>query len=305
VRLATAAAGIRYAGRTDVLYAAFDQGAAVAGVFTRSRCPSAAVDWCRENLGVGSARALVVNSGNANAFTGLRGREAVALTAEIAGRAASCEPGQVFVASTGVIGEPLDGHKFEGVLAACEERATEGAWHDAARAIMTTDTFPKLATRTVRLGDTEVAINGFAKGAGMIAPDMATMLAFLFTDAPITAPALQTLLARGADKSFNCVTVDGDTSTSDTLLMFATGAAAPRGAPLIGEAGDRRLAAFRAALDEVLVDLAQQVARDGEGGAQIRHRAGDGRDEPKIGPPHRALDRQFAAGQDRYRRRGR
>jgi len=265
VRLATAEAGIRYKNRTDVLYAAFDQGAAAAGVFTRSKCPSAAVDWCRENLGVGSARALVVNSGNANAFTGMKGRESVALTAAIAARAAGCEPGQVFLASTGVIGEPLDASKFEGVLAACEERAREESWLDAGRAIMTTDTFPKLATRTVRLGDAEVTINGLAKGAGMIAPDMATMLAFLFTDAPVTKPVLQGLLARGAEKSFNCVTVDGDTSTSDTLLMFATGSAAGAGAPTIGEAGDRRLAAFRAALDEVLVDLAQQVARDGEG----------------------------------------
>ena len=265
VRLATAEAGIRYKGRTDVLYAVFDQGAAVAGVFTRSKCPSAAVDWCRENLAVGSARALVVNSGNANAFTGLKGRESVALTAEIAGRAAGCEAGQVFVASTGVIGEPLDARKFEGVLQACESRAREDGWLAAAKAIMTTDTFPKLATRTVRLGEAEVTINGFAKGAGMIAPDMATMLAFVFTDAPLAKPVLQTLLARGAEKSFNCVTVDGDTSTSDTLLMFATGAAAATGAPTIHEAGDRRLAAFRTALEEVLVDLAQQVARDGEG----------------------------------------
>jgi glutamate N-acetyltransferase / amino-acid N-acetyltransferase len=265
VRLATAEAGIRYGGRTDVLYAAFDQGAAAAGVFTRSKCPSAAVDWCRQNLSVGSARVLVVNSGNANAFTGMKGRDAVQLTAEIAARAAGCEPGQVFIASTGVIGEPLDARKFEGVLQACEEKAVDDVWLDAARAIMTTDTFPKLSTRTVALGDAEVAINGIAKGAGMIAPDMATMLSFVFTDAPIVKPVLQALLKRGADKSFNCVTVDGDTSTSDTLMLFATGAAVLRGAPLIHEAGDRRLKGFRQALDEVLTDLAQQVARDGEG----------------------------------------
>ena len=265
VRLATAQAGIRYQGRTDVLYVAMDLGAAVAGVFTRSKCPSAPVDWCRDNLGVGAARALVVNSGNANAFTGLRGREAVALTAEIAARAADCAPGQVFVASTGVIGEPLDAHKFEGVLSECEARASEEAWPEAARAIMTTDTFPKLATRTARLGDAEVTINGIAKGAGMIAPDMATMLAFVFTDAPIAAPALQALLKRGADKSFNCLTIDGDTSTSDTLMIFATGAAALAGAPGINEPSDSRLRPFARALDDLLVDLAQQVARDGEG----------------------------------------
>jgi glutamate N-acetyltransferase/amino-acid N-acetyltransferase len=265
VRLATAQAGIRYKARTDVLYVAMDQGAAVAGVFTRSRCPSAPVDWCRENLSRGTARALVVNSGNANAFTGLKGREAVSLTAEIAGRAAGCEPGQVFIASTGVIGEPLDATKFEGVLAACDEGAGAGTWMDAARAIMTTDTFPKLATRRVMLGGVPVVINGIAKGAGMIAPDMATMLAFVFTDAPIGAPALQAMLQAGVRTSFNCVTVDGDTSTSDTLMMFATGAAAMNGAPFIGGADDERAAPFAAALVDLLEELAQLVARDGEG----------------------------------------
>src|SRR3954469_4740661 len=152
VRLATAEAGIRYRGRTDVLYAGFDAGTAVAGVFTRSKCPSAPVDWCRANLARGAARALVVNSGNANAFTGMKGREAVRLTAEIAARAAGCEPSQVFLASTGVIGEPLDGAKFEGVLADCAAHAAPGGWLDAAKAIMTTDTFPKVATRTADVG---------------------------------------------------------------------------------------------------------------------------------------------------------
>ncbi|MDB5511065.1 MAG: N-acetylglutamate synthase [Enterovirga sp.] len=262
VRLATAEAGIRYKGRTDVLYAAFDEGTAVAGVFTRSRCPSAPVDWCRAQLPGGTARALVVNSGNANAFTGLKGRDAVRLTATIAAEAAGCRPEEVFLASTGVIGEPLDASKFRGVLAECAARAAPGPYRDAARAIMTTDTFPKVATRTVRLGDADVTINGIAKGAGMIAPDMATMLSFVFTDAPIAAPVLQDLLARGADTSFNCVTIDGDTSTSDTLLMFATGKAA---AARIDRADDPRLAPFAAALDDLLVDLAQLVARDGEG----------------------------------------
>jgi glutamate N-acetyltransferase / amino-acid N-acetyltransferase len=265
VRLATAEAGIRYRGRTDVLYAAFDRGAAVAGVFTQSKCPSAPVDWCRANLAAGSARALVVNSGNANAFTGIKGVKAVRLTAELAARAAGCAPEQVFLASTGVIGEPLDGRKFESVLAGCERRATACAWAEAAKAIMTTDTFPKLATRTVALGGVPVTINGIAKGAGMIAPDMATMLAFAFTDAPVGASALQPLLKRAADRSFNCVTVDGDTSTSDTLLLFATGAAGERGAPVIDNAGDPRLKGFAKALEDLLADLARQVARDGEG----------------------------------------
>jgi glutamate N-acetyltransferase/amino-acid N-acetyltransferase len=263
VRLATAEAGIRYKGRTDVLYVALDEGTEVAGVFTRSRCPSAPVDWCRAKLAGGRARALVVNSGNANAFTGLKGRDAVALTAEIAAEAAGCSPDEVFLASTGVIGEPLDGAKFRGVLADCAGRAAPGAWLKAARAIMTTDTFPKVATRRIRLGDAEIVINGMAKGAGMIAPDMATMLSFVFTDAAIAAPLLQAMLAEGADKSFNCTTVDGDTSTSDTLLLFATGRAA--GARRIDRADHPDLVAFRTALHDILVELAQLVARDGEG----------------------------------------
>ena len=265
VRLATAEAGIRYRGRTDVLYVGLPEGTTVAGVFTRSKCPSAAVDWCREALTPGTGRALVVNSGNANAFTGVKGREAVRLTAEIAASAAGCAPEEVFLASTGVIGEPLDATRFHGVLQDCAGRARDDAWLDAARAIMTTDTFPKLATRTAQIDGTEVALNGMAKGAGMIAPDMATMLAFVFTDAVIEPFALQQLLARGAERSFNCVTIDGDTSTSDTLLLFATGAAAQQGAPSIADPTDDRLAAFVAALDDLLIDLAQQVARDGEG----------------------------------------
>lgn len=269
VRLATAQAGIRYKNRTDVLYVALAEGTTVAGVFTRSRCPSAPVDWCRDALKSGlGARALVVNSGNANAFTGLKGREAVALTAEIAGQAASCAPEAVMIASTGVIGEPLDARKFEGVLSDCAARAEGGAeaWTQAARAIMTTDTFPKLATRRVEIGGVPVTINGIAKGAGMIAPDMATMLAFAFTDAALPQEVLQALLSEGTKTSFNCVTVDGDTSTSDTLLLFATGAA---GNESVNDAGDPRLAAFRAALDDLLIELAQLVARDGEGANKL------------------------------------
>jgi glutamate N-acetyltransferase/amino-acid N-acetyltransferase len=265
VRMATAEAGIRYRNRTDVLYVTLAKDTAVAGVLTRSKCPSAPVDWCRKSLEKGGARALVVNSGNANAFTGRKGADAVKLTADIAARAAGCRPSQVFIASTGVIGEPLDASKFEAVLDECETRARADGWVDAAKAIMTTDTFAKVATRTATLGGVEVTINGIAKGAGMIAPDMATMLSFVFTDAPIAATVLQALLKKGADRSFNCVTVDGDTSTSDTLLLFATGASARRGAPAITLPSDRRLAPFRQALEDLLVDLAQQVARDGEG----------------------------------------
>jgi glutamate N-acetyltransferase/amino-acid N-acetyltransferase len=269
VRLATAAAGIRYKGRTDVLLALFDKGTTVAGVFTKSKCPSAAVDWCRDKLKGGEARALVVNSGNANAFTGKTGKQATALTATIAAKAAATTPNRIFLASTGVIGEPLDATKFNGVLGDLAQAAAPGDWDSAARAIMTTDTFPKVATATVKLGKARVTINGIAKGAGMIAPDMATMLSFIFTDAPISASALQSLLKAGVEDTFNAVTIDGDTSTSDTLMAFATGAAAARGAPKISRATDPRLKAFKKAFDAVLADLAEQVARDGEGARKL------------------------------------
>src|ERR1700716_1047083 len=273
VKLATAAAGIRYQGRTDVLLAVMDDGTTVAGVFTQSKCPSALVEWCRAKLGRGKsskrefARALVVNSGNANAFTGKTGRQATALTASIAAKALACNPGEVFLASTGVIGEPLDASKFDGVLGALAEKAAPGEWMGAAKAIMTTDTFPKVATSTVKLGKAKVTINGMAKGAGMIAPDMATMLAFVFTDAPIAAGALQSLLKAGVEDTFNAVTIDGDTSTSDTLLAFATGAV--KDAPKITRASDPRLKAFTKAFNTVLADLAEQVARDGEGARKL------------------------------------
>jgi glutamate N-acetyltransferase/amino-acid N-acetyltransferase len=269
VKLATAAAGIRYKGRTDVLLAVMDKGTTVAGVFTKSKCPSAPVEWCRAKLGRGQARALVVNSGNANAFTGKTGRQATTLTASIAAKALRCSPDEVFLASTGVIGEPLDATKFHGVLDALAGQAEPGDWLGAAKAIMTTDTFPKLATATVKLGKAKVTINGMAKGAGMIAPDMATMLAFVFTDAPITAGALQSLLKSGVEDTFNAVTIDGDTSTSDTLLAFATGSAAANGAPKISRASDPRLKAFTKAFGAVLADLAEQVARDGEGARKL------------------------------------
>ena len=269
VKLATAEAGIRYKGRADVLLAVLDEGTTVAGVFTRSKCPSAPVEWCRAKLGRGKARALVVNSGNANAFTGKTGRQSTAMTAKIAGKAVACSSNEVFLAATGVIGEPLDAQKFDGVLGHLANGASPGEWMSAARAIMTTDTFPKVATATVKLGKTEVTINGMAKGAGMIAPDMATMLSFVFTDAPISAQALQSLLRNGVEDTFNAVTIDGDTSTSDTLLAFATGAAAARGAPKISRAADPRLKAFTKALNAVLADLSEQVARDGEGARKL------------------------------------
>lgn len=265
VRIATAEAGIKYKGRTDLLAMVFDAGTTVAGVFTRSKCPSAPVDFCRQNLPVGKARVLVVNSGNANAFTGKRGRETTSMTGEAAAKAAGCTSGEVFLASTGVIGEPLDAGKFSHLLAGLVRDGKADQWTEAAKAIMTTDTYPKVATATVKLGDADITINGIAKGAGMIAPDMATMLSFVATDAPISAPVLQDLLSRGVGKTFNAVTVDSDTSTSDTLLLFATGAAAKRGVPVINDPKDPRLAAVRRALGKILKTLALQVVRDGEG----------------------------------------
>ena len=269
VKLATAAAGIRYKGRTDVLLAIMDKGTNVAGVFTKSKCPSAPVEWCRAKLGGGQARALVVNSGNANAFTGKTGRQSTALTASIAAKAVGCKPDEVYLASTGVIGEPLDATKFDGVLGALAGQVTPEGWMAAAGAIMTTDTFPKVATATVKLGKAKVRINGMAKGAGMIMPDMATMLSFVFTDAPLSSAVLQSLLKSGVEDTFNALTIDSDTSTSDTLLAFATGTAAADGAPKITRAGDPRLKAFTKAFREVLANLAEQVARDGEGARKL------------------------------------
>ena len=267
VRLATAAAGIRYAQRADVLLALFEPGTTAAGVFTRSKCPSAPVEWCRACLKKSKTRALVVNSGNANAFTGKSGRDACKLTAQIAARAVGCKPTDVFLASTGVIGEPLKAEAFDGVLEGMVAQAQPGDFLAAACAIMTTDTFPKLATATAKIGKTRVSINGIAKGAGMIAPDMATMLSFIFTDAAISAPALQILLKDGVIDTYNAVTIDGDTSTSDTLMMFATGKA--EGSPRIVRANDPRLRDFKKALHSVLANLSEQIARDGEGARKL------------------------------------
>jgi glutamate N-acetyltransferase/amino-acid N-acetyltransferase len=269
VKLATAAAGIKYANRTDVLLAVLEAGTKAAGVFTRSKCPSAPVEWCRANLRRARPRALVVNSGNANAFTGKTGRQACQFTARIAARAIGCAPADIFLASTGVIGEPLDARAFDGVMEGMVVAAQPEPWLEAAKAIMTTDTFPKVATATARIGKAIVTVNGIAKGAGMIAPDMATMLSFVFTDAPLSARALQTLLDEGVTDTFNAVTVDGDTSTSDTLMAFATGAATNNGAPRVASAHDPRLKSFRKAFFSVLASLSEQVARDGEGARKL------------------------------------
>jgi glutamate N-acetyltransferase / amino-acid N-acetyltransferase len=261
VRLGAGEAAIRYQGRNDLMVALMSPNTTVAGVFTRSLTASAPVEWCRKALSGGQAQVLIVNSGNANAFTGQAGVDSVERTVEAAADLFSCRPSRVFVASTGVIGEAMADDKLTATLPAIESVLDGDNWHAAAQAIMTTDTFAKGASRTAMIGDVQVTINGIAKGSGMIAPDMATMLAFVFTDADIAADTLQTLLAEGCEKSFNAITVDSDTSTSDTLMLFATGQAGNDGAAPLDD--------FKAMLDELLIDLAGQVVRDGEGASKF------------------------------------
>jgi glutamate N-acetyltransferase / amino-acid N-acetyltransferase len=262
VRLASYAAGIRYSGRDDVMLAELAPGSTIAGVLTQSTMPGQPVIWCRECLSRGTVRAIVVNSGNANVFTGRAGWQVVESTAATAARLLGCDPHEIYLSSTGVIGEPPPVDRISAALPNITGLLDAGAWEKAARAIMTTDTFPKGATATASIGGTQVRINGFCKGSGMIAPNMATMLGYLFTDASLPAAVLQQLLSETNEVSFNCMTVDGDTSTSDTVLLCATGQAHHAA---IMNAGDPALAAFRQALRGVMVDLAQQIARDGEG----------------------------------------
>ena len=266
VRLNAAEVGIRYKGRTDVVMMEVPSGSTAAGVFTSNKCPGAPVDWCRAALGGGKARLVVVNAGNANVFTGKAGRDACVATAAAAGKLAGCPPKQVFVASTGVIGEVLPHEKLIAGLPALHDGLTEDGWEAAARGIMTTDTFPKAATRVAKIGDAEVRITGIAKGSGMIAPDMATMLCFVFTDAKIPAPALQAVLRKGVDTTFNATTVDSDTSTSDTVLLIATGQTKH---PRVPAEGGPILKDFAAQLRDLLLDLALQVVRDGEGAQKL------------------------------------
>ena len=264
VRMAAGEAGIRYADRTDLLLVMLDAGTAAAGVFTRSKAPSAPVDWCREILPRGTGRALVVNSGNANAFTGRRGEEAVDGTVRATMNVTGCHADEVWLASTGVIGEPLPFSKIEAALPKLHAGLSPNGWDDAAKAIMTTDTFPKAATRTVTIGGETVTINGIAKGSGMIAPDMATMLGFVFTDAQIAAPVLQHMLQAATERSFNAITVDGDTSTSDTCLLFATGKV---GREIKKYSSEH--AVFQDALDSLMVELAKLIVMDGEGAQKL------------------------------------
>ena len=266
VRLAVAAAGIKYRRRNDLLLVALSQGTTAAGVFTRSSTASAPVVWCRDNIASGRARALLVNSGNANAFTGDQGMRDVRWSAERTAKGLACRSTGVLVASTGVIGEPLPVKRIDAVFPRLIEDLGNASWYQAARAITTTDTFPKGAYRKCWIGDSEVTIAGIAKGSGMIAPDMATMLAFVFTDARIPVSVLKSVHSATVDRSFNCITVDSDTSTSDTVVLAATGQARnikPDGI------SDRTLNNFKQALLEVYVDLATQVVKDGEGASKF------------------------------------
>ncbi len=266
VRFATAETGIRYKNRPDVLLALMDKGTTVAGVYTTSKTRSAPVEWCRAAQKQGVARVLIVNAGNSNAFTGKRGVATVKAVAKAAAREFRCKTSEVFQASTGVIGEPLNPDFITKALPALNAALGADQWNAAARAIMTTDTFAKAARATAKIGRETVTIQGIAKGSGMIAPDMATMLAFVFTDAAIPAKVLQAMLSKSTARTFNCVTVDSDTSTSDTLIAFATGAKpSPKGL----KAADPRLKAFAKALDDVCHDLALQVAKDGEGAEKL------------------------------------
>ena len=262
VTFATAMAGIKYKNRTDVMLALLAPGSAVAGVFTRSATRSAPVLDCQAKLGgdTSGPAAILVNSGNSNAFTGKAGEGSVhavcAAVAEITGVPAS----RVFTSSTGVIGEPLPHDRIVAKIAELKDAQSDDGIAAAAKAIMTTDTFPKGCARSVNVGGKTVQIAGIAKGSGMIAPDMATMLVYIFTDAVIGQDALQALVSEINDRSFNCITVDSDTSTSDSLLMAATGAS---GVDVTGNAD------FAAALEDIMMDLAHQVVRDGEGATKF------------------------------------
>ncbi|MAN79369.1 MAG: bifunctional ornithine acetyltransferase/N-acetylglutamate synthase [Magnetovibrio sp.] len=267
VRVATRACGVRYKGRTDVLLVEMADETQAAGVFTKSLTASAPVEWCRKSLPGGIANGLIVNSGNANAFTGRLGEDAVEQVVEAVADHLACRPSRVFAASTGVIGEPLNFKAITDNLDALAADLGPGKWDEAAKAIMTTDTFPKGAVKEAQINGTKVTIAGIAKGSGMIAPDMATMLAYVFTDAKIPAPVLQGLLAPICERTFNSITVDSDTSTSDSLMLFATGAA-ENDARFSGP-DDPALVNFRTKLEAVMLDLAQQIVRDGEGASKF------------------------------------
>ncbi len=265
VRLAAAATGLKKRGGLDVLLVELAPETDVAGVFTESAMSSPTIDWCRAALKDGRGRALVINSGNANSFTGRIGEAAVKTTADAAAKVLGCAPEDVFISSTGVIGEQLEVNKITDALPALKDKFGDD-WFAAAQAIATTDTFPKGAVRKVKIGDTEVTLAGIAKGSGMIAPHMATMLGYVFTDAAIPHAVLQHMLVNAVNHSFNSITVDSDRSTNDTVLLCATGQADHQ---WVAQAGDAHVRDFREALNDICLDLAHQIVRDGEGATKF------------------------------------
>lgn len=262
VRLAAVNCGIKYKTRTDLMLAELSEESKVAGVFTQSKTASANIVWGKEILSHHSARVVIVNSGNANAFNGVCGKESIDRIVKQSAKIFDCKDYEIYPCSTGVIGEPLKDELITNKLHELKENLSKDNWQAAAQAIMTTDTFPKAATKTITIENKNVTINGIAKGSGMIAPDMATLLAYIFTDANISADVLQSLLKEVTDKTFNAITVDSDTSTSDTTLLCATGKANHNE---IKDINTAELSKFKDALYEVMKDLAHQIVKDGEG----------------------------------------
>jgi len=266
VKLGAASCNIKYNNRNDVMVAELSKGTVAAGVFTKSKTASANIWWGKDAIKSGKGRVLVVNSGNANAFNGKCGEDSVSRIVDACAELWQCGQEEIFPSSTGVIGQPLPDEKITSALSDIKSKLKPDAWEDAAKAIMTTDTYAKLATRTAKIGGKEIKINGIAKGSGMIAPDMATMLAYVFTDAAISHAALQEMLSSSVENSFNSITVDSDTSTSDTLLVFATGKA---GNEQITYADDAGAKDFKEKLDSLLLELAHLVVKDGEGATKF------------------------------------
>ena len=268
VAMGVASSG-HYGKRANILLATFKKGTTAAGVFTQSKCPSAPVNWSKEQLANsdGTARALVVNAGNSNAFTGMRGDEEARETAAAAAKVTGCDIGEVMLASTGVIGEILDAAPICDLLPSIYADISSKICEESAISICTTDTYAKGSGGTATIDGYDIQLSGFAKGSGMIAPNMATMLGFIFTNAAISSDVLSTLLKDSVDKSFNSITVDSDTSTSDTVFIFATGDKA--NPDMITDAADTRIEDFKAKLDTICLDLAHQIVRDGEGASKF------------------------------------
>ena len=271
VKIGTAKSGVKYKGRNDIFTAIFDKGTSVAGVFTQSKIPAEPVNFSKKNIVDGKAKALVVNAGFANAFTGVKGKKINKSISSNVKKILKCNEKDIFICSTGVIGEQIPLRPTNKSITQ-SLRNSSSNWKDCSKAITTTDTFPKASGRKIMIDDQEVSLAGIAKGSGMISPNMATMLAFIFTDAAIDNRVLQTLLNLELRNSFNAITVDGDTSTNDTVLVFATGQAMKEnGGKVISRTGDPRLIQFREAFSEIMHDLAIQIVRDGEGATKLIH----------------------------------